>query len=62
MKKIYIAPEVKRRRVFLEKGIATKASVITSGAGSMKQTDWNGVPDELAGAGTDAQGDLWVGY
>jgi hypothetical protein len=61
MKHFYIAPEVAKLRVFLEEGIA-KASILVSSAASIQQTNWTGVTDEIAGAGTDTQGDLWMIY
>jgi hypothetical protein len=62
MKQPYIAPDVFRRRVFLEEGIAAKASVLLSGAGNIKQTNWADATDEVVGLGTDTQGDLWFIY
>jgi hypothetical protein len=63
MKQTYITPDVARRRVFLEDGIAVKASIQLSDTGSVRQTDWTDVTEEIAGAGTDRQGDLlWFGY
>jgi hypothetical protein len=62
MKQPYIAPDATRRRVFWEEGIAVKASVLLSGAGSIQQTNWEGVTEEIAGAGTDVQGDILCIY
>jgi hypothetical protein len=62
MKQPYKSPDVFRRRVFLEDGIAAKASILLSGTGSIKQTDWADATEEIAGAGTDTQGDLWFVY
>jgi hypothetical protein len=62
MKHPYKAPEVERLRVFLEDGIAAKASILLSGTGSIKQTDWADATEEIAGAGTDTQGVLWFVY
>jgi hypothetical protein len=62
-KKNYNAPAAARRRVFLEEGIAASAEELFSGASAIQQTDWTDVTDEIAGAGTDKQGDiLWFGY
>jgi hypothetical protein len=61
MKQPYIAPDVERLRVFLEDGIAAKASLLLSGASNIQQTNWSSVIDEPpVGAGTDPQGDLWI--
>jgi hypothetical protein len=57
-KQPYQSPEVARLRAFLEDGIA-KASILPSGAGDVKQTDWADATDEIAGAGTDKQGDFF---
>jgi hypothetical protein len=62
MKKIYIAPDAERCRVFLEEGIAAKASIMLSGAGNIQQSDWTGITEEPAGVGTDPQGDMWFVY
>jgi hypothetical protein len=63
MKESYQSPDVERRRVFLEDGIAAKASILPSGSGDVKQTNWADVTEEIAGAGTDTQGDFfWVSY
>jgi hypothetical protein len=61
MNKQYTAPDVERRRVFLEEGVAAKASFM-AGSASVDQTNWTGVADETVGAGTDKQGDVWFGY
>jgi hypothetical protein len=58
-KQLYIAPDAGLRRVFLEDGIAAKASVLLYGAGYIQQMDWDGVTDEAVGDGTDTQGDIW---
>jgi hypothetical protein len=61
LKQPYIAPDAVLCRVFLEKGIAAKTSLILSGVGSIQQTDWTDVSDEIAGA-SDTQGDIWFVY
>jgi hypothetical protein len=62
MKQPYIAPDVVRCRVFLEEGIAAKASVLLSGTGNIKQSDWADVSPESIGDGADTQGDIWFIY
>jgi hypothetical protein len=62
MKQPYIAPDVFRRRVFLEDGIAAKASILVSSAANIQQQNWTDITDEAIGAGTDTQGDLWFIY
>jgi hypothetical protein len=63
MKHPYIAPGVECRRVFLEEGIAAKASILISSAASIQQSNWTGVTEEIVGDGTgDIQGDIWFPY
>jgi hypothetical protein len=61
IKQPYIAPESGRCRIFLEDGIAAKASFM-AGSGTVTQTNWANVSDETVGAGTDKQGDIWFSY
>jgi hypothetical protein len=62
MKQTYITPVVQTRRVFLEDGIAAKASILLSSAANIQQNNWNGITDETVGDGTDQQGDIWFIY
>jgi hypothetical protein len=63
MKQTYITPVVQTRRVFLEAGIAAKASVLISSAANIQQQNWNDIADETVGDATsDPQGDIWFIY
>jgi hypothetical protein len=62
MKKTYITPVVQTRRVFLEAGIAAKASILISSAANIQQQNWTDITDEAVGDGTDTQGDVWFLY
>jgi hypothetical protein len=63
MKHPYQSPAVSRRRVFLEAGIAAKASILISSAANIQQQNWTDIADEAVGDGTDdMQGDVWFLY
>jgi hypothetical protein len=63
MKKQYQSPAASKRRIFLETGIAAKASILISSAANIQQQNWTGITDEAVGDGTDdMQGDVWFLY